>query len=673
MEGACRRSAGIWPDVAGRRHADVSSSDSDVGRGHRRYVGRAAEVDNAQCDAGHDAHQRSALSRSSYGSCGWKCAGPLGVRAGDLDAPVFPATNPTLLATGMDPSIRANALQAQAPSPAPVSNFNGVENHVNTPQRVWDAATNAFEAGGAQAAQGAAQTAAGQYWPALGGTYGPSPSPNLSSNVLKPTIEAGGPLYYVGGRLAQAFSPITGLTNALIADPTTNATGSPENGARAGLVASTAAGAGLTNALSAGARAVLPAGRAAAQVTNYLGSSAPADIAARVANNPGLRLMDVDPEIRAHALGIATKPSHPGFRVLQDSGADNAAAARGAVSGAFDAAAGATPNVKNLLDNLSITARENAQKTYGDAFSGAKPVDISSVVDNLDRVAKPGVNSVVSTPSGIPPSTAQAAATDIKSLLTDENGSIITDPERLHEIQSQLRVAAQREFQRGDMHSTIKAQQLSTEPTGIVNALDDAAYGKYSVARNQYREDMSIPEAFNKGTEIYQNGTLEDRPEYWDAWKNGDPLTGEAPAAPEEVNAAQIGMRVAADKVINGTRFGARNGAAITDTPFNVDKMRIILGDRETNALVQKLQDAKDQATTNNLLTGGSKTSLSAAAQRGIGGQRKIRAVQPSRSRNSAGADRALLWHSRHRSGRGGPRSKLSRARLGYRPEHGIR
>jgi hypothetical protein len=97
-------------------------------------------------------------------------------------------------------------------------------------------------------------------------------------------------------------------------------------------------------------------------------------------------------------------------------------------------------------------------------------------------------------PSGIPPSVRQQTATNLKSLLTDENGSVLTDPIRLGEIQSDLRKQAIAESARGGMTSDI----LTNTRNAINDALDKATGGKYSAARLQYRNDMAVPEAFQR-------------------------------------------------------------------------------------------------------------------------------------------------------------------------------
>ena len=86
---------------------------------------------------------------------------------------------------------------------------------------------------------------------------------------------------------------------------------------------------------------------------------------------------------------------------------------------------------------------------------------------------------------------------------------------------------------------------------------------------------MAVPEAFQTGVDALGGTGVEDRPEFLQAWKDAPERT------PEEIQAAQLGMRTAADNLINGRRFSARNGQNVGEVPFNVQKMNILLGPGE--------------------------------------------------------------------------------------------
>jgi hypothetical protein len=670
---------------------------------------------------------------------------------------------------------------------------------------------SAFTSGLGTATSGLADIYAGNVAPSF-----PSADPR--------TWSAGGALKAAAGIGSALMSPITGLVQKGVEEPATELTGNPEFGSRLGFVANSLAGPAVGALAGRVAGSVAPEARAMSEIRNAIGTVAPEDAATRLAANPNLRLMDVNPQLQANALGLANTPG-PARDILKGAVEQSRAAAPDVASEAFDAAMGKTPDVKQYLENLEATKQANAKTGYGEALKNAKPVDISPVLDRLDAIEggqKPGV----------PQTTAQAAAADIKSMLVealpqeaaagaeegglsipkaagreqsafeylamrgglakdnelasilDKNNPVVPgkgrlvrnqgglsldqslealkeggylhdpgdyagggeatlghsdvldliaqeargnkvypigstmnmhaatdaaetvrhaqtmmnvrdavnksgswvgapneahvdraaqfvnqgiekdpvnayeraeeeaatraanrpeglggqappqataapapapkstvpaeppaypqavpyDPQKLHEVQSYLRTAAEREYQRGDMASGIKARQLKEARDGIIKALDDATGGKYSEARIKYREDSSVEDAFEKGGTFAKNGTLEDRPEYWKAWKDA--------ASPEEIEAAKVGMRVKADQTINGTRFSARNGQNIPAVPFNLEKMKIILGDTEAKLLAKRMEDSRAIEQTNALLFNGSKTALTQAAQR---------------------------------------------------------
>ena len=70
--------------------------------------------------------------------------------------------------------------------------------------------------------------------------------------------------------------------------------------------------------------------------------------------------------------GAATTPGTKAFNILSKSAEESDAAAPSAVSGAFDAAMGPTPNVQKLLADLDQKTKANAKKAYGDAFADVR-------------------------------------------------------------------------------------------------------------------------------------------------------------------------------------------------------------------------------------------------------------------------------------------------------------
>ena len=59
-------------------------------------------------------------------------------------------------------------------------------------------------------------------------------------------------------------------------------------------------------------------------------------------------------------------------------------------------------------------------------------------------------------------------------------------------------------------------------------------------------------------------------------------------------------------------------GETITRIEYNKDKLRTLFGDNEANRLIQNMEDARDQATTNAKLIANSKTAETLAGQKAL-------------------------------------------------------
>lgn len=330
----------------------------------------------------------------------------------------------------------------------------------------------------------------------------------------------------------------------------------------------------------------------------------PDAIAAELATNPRLAPMDIDPNLQQAAMNIANQPGK-GRAVLSDAAQARALGAKNAVTGAFDQAAGETPNVQEYLEGLKQTARTNAQKGFGEALSNAKPVNVQPVIDAIDEKVMPGVQKAVSQGSDIPLGPVEQTLARLKQRLATGD-EMLTDPERLHQIQSDLRVQADTLSKSSSGQDRLVGSALRDVRKNLVNAIDEASGGKYKPAQAQYADDLSIQDAFDKGRQILSNGTSSDaalynRPEFWKAWVKD--------ASPDEVQAAKLGARVAIDNQINSVRSAAAKGAGLPDVGFNRDRLEILLGKPETDRLAKLMKDEQRIASTNNKLFGGSMTA----------------------------------------------------------------
>lgn len=347
----------------------------------------------------------------------------------------------------------------------------------------------------------------------------------------------------------------------------------------------------------------------AAAARNLLAATAesgttPDAIAAELATNPRLAPMDVDPNMQQAAMNIANQPGK-GRAVLSTAAQERAQGAKNAVTGAFDEAAGETPNVQEYLDSLKKTARTNAQKGFGEALSGAKPVNVQPVLDAIDEKVLPGVQKAVSTGSDIPLGPVEQTLARVKQTLSSGD-EMLTDPQRLHQLQTDLRVQAETLSKSSSGQDRLVGSALRDVRKKLVNAIDEASGGKYKPAQARYADDLAVQDAFDKGRQILSNGTSSDaalynRPEFWKAWVKN--------ASPDEVKAAKLGARVAIDNQINSVRSAAAKGSGLPEVGFNRDRLEILLGKDDTDRLAKVMKDEQRIAATNNKLFGGSMTA----------------------------------------------------------------
>lgn len=355
-----------------------------------------------------------------------------------------------------------------------------------------------------------------------------------------------------------------------------------------------------------------PSGASAKNLTEALSASGTSadDVIAEMARNPRFNPMDVDPNLQQMGMNLANQGGAP-RSILNTSVENRLAGAKGAVQDAYDSAIGSVPDVKVYLDNLKATTAANGKKAFDEALVGAKPVDISPVLESIDKTISPGINGVVTKASDIPMGPVEQALTRVRAKLANGN-EMLTDADRLHQIQSQLRTEADTLAKSASGQDKLVAGALRDVRQKLITQIDDATGGKFRPAQKQYADDNAIQEAFDKGREVFKNGTgdaaLENRPEYWQAWKKE--------ASPAELDAAKVGARVAVDQMIRGVRNAAQKGASIADVELNTSRLSVLLGKQETIKLAQVLKDEQKIAQTNAKLFSGSQTAPRQAANK---------------------------------------------------------
>lgn len=408
--------------------------------------------------------------------------------------------------------------------------------------------------------------------------------------------------------------------------------GIPLAGAALGPIANVAASTARTAAASIPRIGGAPQAQRA--ITGALRDSGttPQALGAELARNPALAPLDVDTNLFALAQGVATRPGSA-RTIVTRSMLERQAEAPGRVTGAFDAAAGPTPNVLQLLNGYKQTANTNARAAFPAILDNAGPVNLQPVLQEIDRAINLGIDPVPGMlPRAVTPE--QNALQAVRNTLTASGRDQVTNANVLHTLQSRLRVQAD-DLARSGKHA--EAAAIRAVRQDIIAAIDEAAGGPpqgitpdditppgpYRAAQRQYADDMSIQRAFDRGGEILDNPQAnETRPEYWADWW-GD-------LSQPEQQAARLGARAAIDTRIKTTRqptsAGAQTaGARITEVPFNLERMRIVFGDEEANALARLLTDEQRMAGNTSALLSGSQTAPRQAAMdatnvRGVGG-----------------------------------------------------
>lgn len=328
-----------------------------------------------------------------------------------------------------------------------------------------------------------------------------------------------------------------------------------------------------------------------------------------LAANPDMAPVDLDPALKARAQGFAATPGEE-RSIIDKAVQARSAEAAGAVVNAYDDALGKAPDdVLAYVNGLQEQTRANAKAAYTPIMQDAKPVDVSAVIKAIDDSVTPGVNAVVNPGSGIPLGAAKQALVDVKALLT--NGTeVLTDANRLNDLQSQLRVQADTLASSANGQDRLTAKAIYDVRNKINDAIDAAAPG-FKAAQAKYADDKAVEQGFKDGLTFFQNrtseaGILQDRPEAWKAYLDDAPQTVK--------DAIRVGVRTAASQAIGAAKNAALKGETLAMPSLNQEKLAVLLGKDEAASLVKKLSNEYTKAATNAELTRGSQTAIRLAA-----------------------------------------------------------
>ena len=405
------------------------------------------------------------------------------------------------------------------------------------------------------------------------------------------------------GAAGYVASPVTGALKEVVEKPVTNLTGSERAGEAAGFVA----GAALPVAKIGGAvNAARPVNKAFNQLIDLVGKENLPTFIAELKSNPRLSPMDVNNSVQQAAQKLVVTEG-PHQNLMKNVVEQRLNSAKGAVGDIVSDTMGGPIDLKNTVDRLKAKARETGKTLINPVVAKTPIVDITDLVNGIDKeIGKPLLNSIrkgTVTPAVSPLQTELLKVRkEIRGEWPDRD-QMAHYTDDLHDVQSRLRVRAERLIKNGGSDANL-GHDLMDVRNKIVDAIDKGTNSEYKPALKQYRDDMHVQDAFEKGETVLQNRSTkrEDDPSYWKHWV-------EKEATADELAAAKEGARMAVDRQINGMRNAVgQKGTEIPQVEFNKSKLKYLFGDAEVEAMSAKLQHERQIADTNKKLFEGSQT-----------------------------------------------------------------
>jgi len=420
------------------------------------------------------------------------------------------------------------------------------------------------------------------------------------------------------GALGAVASPITGAIKTAVEDPVSKVFGK-DVGERAGFVAGAALPVGPA---IKGVKAAIPTNKAIAGIVDTIGVDNLPAVIQELKSNERLSLMDVVPATRQMAQKLITNEG-PHQNKFEKFVTDRVVSGKDATSNIYDATMGTPVNVVDKVNSLKQAAKDVGKKEIQPVVDNAGFVDVSNVINNIDKKLKPGVNSVISAGEPLALGDIEKPLAAVRNFIMDEK-SVRTDPKSLHQFQAALRAKAEDLLNSTDGQNRQKGYALMQVRNDIVDAIDSASGGKYKPALSKFRDEKQVENAFNMGQLVTRNklGRLEDSPEFWDKWVKD--------ASPQELEAAREGARLAVQHQIAGFKAGARKGQDIVESEFNKDKLSSLFGEKQVDKMAKELQDERKIAITNSKLIDNSQTAMRMKAD--------SRVDLPTRKEGSIGA-----------------------------------
>lgn len=270
---------------------------------------------------------------------------------------------------------------------------------------------------------------------------------------------------------------------------------------------------------------------------------------------------------------------------------ERAAGAEQRIYDAFDKGLGRSVNVAKQVKSMTKETKLRARGFYKLAEDNARPIDTTPAVRVIDdAIAEIGL------PSG---NKVTKELRKAKRLLVDKKGTAV-GIKTLHQRQQLLRETAKQLQGRKGMG--LVAGKMFEAHRALLSQMDNATRLEdgtsiYEIARNTFRDDKMVQEAFETGRDIFSNKVHPD-------------FLAEAveDMSRAEIDTLKVGARAAVREAAGRVRQGVTKSREILSVDFNAEKLRTILGDAEADRLIQRLEAEQVFNATTNRTVGGSPT-----------------------------------------------------------------
>lgn len=431
------------------------------------------------------------------------------------------------------------------------------------------------------------------------------------------------------GLLSVVSAPSEGISSAV-----TDLTGSKEIGDRAGLVGGAVipipkVGSAASNIKSGAANVVnsirtgrlpttvMSSNRALKDITEAIGPENAGRVAAEMRADSRLTPADLSPSVKQSTQQLYVQEGDKAKQHISEAVGQRRAGAQQAAQDALDTNLGATVNPFDKVKELETNIKSIGAKEIQPAVANAKPVNITPVIEHIDKILKPGMNHIFENPENLLPyDNLKKTMASFRDSLTNDVAQA-TNAADLHKLQSNMRRTGETLIRSTDGESKAIGHALFQVRNKIVDAIDAASpqvngAGTYKPALAKYRDENNIKDAFDHGHDaILKNGmNLKDHPEYFKNWLSS--------ATDAEKEAARQGARVAIDTAINGYRTPATNpnsrAIQMSQVDFNRQRIEALFGKEEADKLFKKLDNERIIADTDNKLIENSQTAMRSAA-----------------------------------------------------------